>query len=154
MGRGFVLQSVQAVLICIHLPELMGTRGEAVGEVYPSRPSTVKVRKIWSSKYNAPTRLYETAYTTGTSYLYHFKININPTNQTTKSVERRSENSCTSLSIVLWTMGIVQCRTSIERESNCVKCVKNKYVPLIQFSTRLSYRIQLPFLPLRTQLGE
>lgn len=121
-GTSFVLQSVQAVLICIHLPELMGTRGEAVGEVYPSRPSIVKVRKIWSSKSNAPTRLHGTAYTTGTNYLYHFKININPTNQTTKGVERRPENSCTSLSIVLWTKGIVQCRTSIEKQQMCEMC--------------------------------
>jgi len=134
----------------------MGTRNKVVGGGdYLSQPSILKVRKTWRSTSTAATRLYEMAYTTGENYLYQFNININPTNQVTKSMERRPENSCTSLSIAFWTVDIVQCRTSI-KDKNFVKPVKNKYVPLlvIRFATGMSYCIQSPFLPLRTRLGE
>lgn len=128
----------------------MGTRNKVVGGDYLSQQSILKVRKIWRSTSTATTRLYEMAYTTEENYIYQFKININLTNQLTRSVERRSKK-CTSLSIVFWTVDIVQCRTSI-KDNNFVKPVKNKYVPLlvIHFATGMSYCIQSPFLPLRT----
>ena len=105
-SNGF-FHSIQAVLVCIHLLELMGTGGKAVGGVYPSPPSNVKVMKTWRCTSTAPTRLYDMAYNTGINSPF-------PLNQMTTGLQRTAEKSCRSLSLVLWTMDIVECKTSIK----------------------------------------